>query len=80
MTMIELYDAATNARLGAITEEQLQFMTDQLEEESLTDQDYYINQATLDTFQKRGAPAGLVELLRQGLAGREEMDIRWDRD
>src|SRR5207249_4463765 len=46
--MIQLYDKETGASLGAITEEQLQFLADQLEEESPQDQDYYINEPTLD--------------------------------
>lgn len=45
--MINLYD--THKRhLGTITEAQLQFLIDSMEEESTTDQDYYIEPATLD--------------------------------
>ncbi len=77
--MIELFDAATGASLGAIDDEQLRFLIGQLEEESLTDQDYFINQATLDVFEASGAPAGLVAILRRGLGDRDSMDIRWDR-
>ncbi len=77
--MVELYDAGSGARLGQITDEQLQFLIDQLEEESDVDQDYYINQDTVDMFESEGADAALVLLLRQALAGREDMDIRWER-
>ena len=61
--MIQLYDKETGASLGAITEEQLQFLADQLEEESPQDQDYYINEPTLDAFEEAGADPALVALL-----------------
>ena len=77
--MIQLYDKETGASLGAITEEQLQFLADQLEEESPEDRDYYINEPTLDAFEEAGADAALVALLRKALGEREEMEIRWAR-
>jgi processive 1,2-diacylglycerol beta-glucosyltransferase len=76
-TMIKLYDAASGALVGEITAEHLAFLHAQLEEESVEDQDYYINEATLDLFAARGADPALVALLRQALGTREEMDIRW---
>jgi hypothetical protein len=77
--MIELHDANSGAVIGSISEAQLAFLTAQLEEESSQDTDYYINQATLDLFEQRGADAALVAMLRQALAGREDMDIAWSR-
>ena len=77
--MIQLYDAGTGAALGTITEEQLKFLMDQLEEESTQDQDYYINQETLDLFEESGADPALLALLRRALGDRQEMDIRWSR-
>ena len=76
--MPKLYDATTGAELGEITDEQLEFLQDQLEEESPEDQDYYLNQETLDYFAEQGADAALIALLRAALSGREEIDIRWD--
>ena len=77
--MIQLYDKETGASLGAITEEQLQFLADQLEEESPQDRDYYINEPTLDAFEAAGADPALLALLRKALGEREEMEIRWAR-
>jgi len=77
--MIRLFDKDMNAPIGAITEAQLQFLVDQLEEESPGDQDYWIDQATVDAFEEHGADAELVALLRKALGEREEMDIRWAR-
>lgn len=77
--MIQLYDTDTDARIGTITEENLRFLVDQLEEESDDDQDYYFNAATLDLFEKNGADIPLVSLLRSALQGRAEMELRWSR-
>ena len=77
--MIQLYDNETGAPLGAITEEQLRFLIDQLEEESTEDQDYYINEPTLEAFEEAGADPALLALLRKALGEREEMEIRWAR-
>jgi len=75
--MIQLRDKETGAFVGTITEAQLQFLIDQLEEESTEDRDYYINQATLDLFEQRGADADLLALLRQALGTREDIEIAW---
>lgn len=77
--MIKLFDAATNAQIGTLTEAQLQFLIDQLEEESADDRDYYINAETLDMFEQAGADPELVAMLRSALGTRSEMDVRWER-
>ncbi len=77
--MIKLYDKKSTRPLGTITEEQLQFLIDQLEEESSTDKEYYINRDTLDIFEGAGADPQLMSILRSALGEGEEMDIRWER-
>ena len=77
--MIELRDKETGAFLGTITEAQLQFLIDQLEEESRADKDYYINRDTLDLFQGQGIDQALLTLLQQALGTRQEMEIEWSR-
>jgi hypothetical protein len=62
-----------------LTDAQLQFLIDQLEEESADDTDYYIDQATLDLFEEVGAEADLLALLRQALGPREGIEIVWSR-
>lgn len=78
--MIKIYDKENGAWLGTIDEKQLQFLIGQLEEESSVDQDYYINETTLDLFQGAGADPALITMLRAALNGRAEMEIRWSRD
>lgn len=77
--MIQLHDKETGVFVGTITEAQLQFLIDQLEEESTDDTDYYIDQATLDLFTEAGADAALLALLRQALGRRDGMEIVWSR-
>jgi hypothetical protein len=64
----------------SITEEQLKFLQDQLEEESPRDRDYYLNAATLDAFEADGADPALMAMLRGALGTREDMEIGWSRD
>jgi hypothetical protein len=58
--MVKLYNAATSQLLGDITEDQLQFLIDQFEEEWEGDQDYYIDTATIDTLTDAGADPSLL--------------------
>lgn len=76
--MITLFDVKGDAKIGEITQEQLQFLIDQLVEEHDEDQDYYINPSTLDMFEEASGDAGLISMLRDALGDREDMDIRWE--
>ena len=77
--MIDLYNAATDQLLGSITEPDLQVLADALEEESLQDQDYYIDAATIDLVADGKATDHLVHLLRSALGSSDGIDIRWAR-
>jgi hypothetical protein len=77
--MIRLYDEETGSAIGEITEHQLQFLFDTLEEESEGDQDYYIDEATLGLLEEEGADAGLLQMLKDALGSRPEMEVRWSR-
>ena len=77
--MIRLHDAERNTLIGTITEDQLQFLVDELEEESAEDTDYYLSADTIDMLEEDGADSQLVSLLRSALAGREGFDVRWTR-
>jgi hypothetical protein len=78
--VIRLYDNDSGVEIGAVTNDQLQFLIDQLEEESTRDQDYYIDQATLEMFVDAGIDEGLLELLRGALGDRDGMEIRWQKE
>jgi len=78
--MAKLYDAEADRLIGTISKTDLEFLIEQLEEEDLEDQDYYIDDATLDWFEDNGAAPTLIKLLRGALGNREGMDIRWTED
>lgn len=77
--MIKVYDNESGELLGQITDEELQFLIDELEEESLEDQDYYLNRDTIDMLDKAGGVPTLMELLRAALGDRDGVEIRWAR-
>jgi processive 1,2-diacylglycerol beta-glucosyltransferase len=77
--MVELRDKETGRVVGSITEDQLQFLIDQLEEESLEDTDYYIDGPTLEMFAEKGIDGQLLALLQEALGNRDGMEIEWRR-
>ena len=77
--MIQLRDKETGALLGDITEEQLQFLIDHLEEESEEDNDYYLDQATLNMLKEKGLDASILKLLQDALGDRKDLEIEWLR-
>ena len=80
MSTIDLFDNATDKLIGSITEPELQHMMEILEEESESDQDYYIDQATIDLLGGDGrATDHLLNLLRTALGDRDGIDVRWER-
>jgi processive 1,2-diacylglycerol beta-glucosyltransferase len=76
--MPRLYFPDSGETIGEISDEQLQFLIDQLEEESLDDQDYYINQETIEMFRERGCDEELLGLLQNAIGDKEDIDIAWE--
>lgn len=74
--MIRLRDKESGAELGTISEEEFDFLQEQLEEESSDDTDYYIDRAELEILKENGPP-GLISLLEQALSNREGIEIEW---
>ena len=77
--MISITEKGTDKPLGQVTEEQLQYLIDNLEEEWLEDQDYAITPLTLEYLEGLGADPALTSMLRDALAGREVIEIVWSR-
>ena len=75
--MIKLIDKENGTFLGAISDTQLKFLIDQLEEEGLEDRDYAITSMTISLFEGEGADPELVTMLRTALGERDEMNIYW---
>lgn len=77
---VTLIDTGTARLIGRITDDQLQFLIDELEEESSADRDYYIDAATIDLLAGAGADEDLIDLLKRATAGRDGVELRWTRD
>lgn len=78
--MVKIFNKDTDELIGEITETQLQFLIDNLEEETDEDVDYYINIPTIDSFRELGAESGLIDVLVKGLGYKEEMEIRYEKE
>ena len=76
---IHLYHKDTNALIGAITEADFKVLADALEEESTTDNDYFIDQETIDIVGDGRASDHLVNLLRGAVGSGEGIEVRWER-
>ena len=70
--MIYLY-----AKVGELSEEQLDVLVDNLEEEWSEDRDYYINKSMIDMLQAKGADSALLHMLLNALGTKEDVDILW---
>jgi hypothetical protein len=77
--MVQLYNTASGELLGEISEGQLTFLMDQFEEESLEDQDYYINTITLSMLAAQDADVALLAILKAGMDENGELEFRWSR-
>ena len=77
--MVYLYNKSTGVQIGEIDEAELQFLIDQMEEESMRDQDYAITRMEIAYFSEHGATPHLIELLKQALGEQTEVIILWSR-
>lgn len=77
--MIRLRNKETGDDLGSISEQDLQFLIDNLEEEWEEDKDYYLNRQTLEMLQGRGASAALVKTLEGAFGDRDDVEVEWSR-
>jgi hypothetical protein len=76
---LNLVNGSTNRTLGQISEADLQMLMDALEEESLDDRDYYIDEPTIELLEQRGASSSLLDLLRVALGSGEGVEVRWEK-
>jgi len=77
--MPTLHDASSGALLGDVSDEDVKLLVDQLEEESLDDDDYFIDTATIDLLENAGASAALVALLKNAVGTSDGIDVRIEK-
>ena len=58
--------------VGTITEKQLDFLIENLEEEFEEDEECFLNTDTIDYLKEQGADSALIALLENALAGFQE--------
>ncbi len=78
--MIRLRNKETGTEVGSITEEELQFLIDNLEEEWEEDKDYYLNRQTLEMLEGRGISAALAQMLDQAMGEGDDVEVEWSRE
>ena len=77
--MPRLYRIDNGETIGTITEEQKQFLVEMLEEEDEEDQDYFIDQDTLELFSDNKCDPELLAMLESALDdGEDGVDIAWE--
>ncbi len=77
--MVKLYIKGTGQYLGRIDDDQLRFLIDNLEEESLTDADYYLNRATLELLKEKGLSQELAKMIEGAMGNNDEVEIRYEK-
>ena len=78
--MPRLFRIDTDAEIGVISDTQLRFLVEQLEEEHDEDQDYYIDRDTLELLSDNGIDHELLAMLEKAMGDDDEMDIAWEAD
>lgn len=78
--MIRLRIKETGTELGSITEEDLQFLIDNLEEEWEEDQDYYLNRQTLEMLKGRSISTSLAQMLERAMGEGDDVEVEWSRE
>jgi hypothetical protein len=78
--MPRLYDKSDDSLLGQVSQEDIDLLAAQLEEESSRDRDYYIDNQTFLRLAEAGASAALLDALKMVLDRGDGADIRWEAD
>jgi hypothetical protein len=76
MSIIQLYkehpDTYQRELLGTLTELQLDFLVENLEEEFEEDEEYFLNPDTIDFLKEQGVDSSLLAMLQGALAGTQD--------
>ena len=75
--MIVLRNKETSASIGTISDDDLKFIIDMLEEEDNEDRDYWIDKTTLEYFEANSCGDHLMEILQEAVGEGEGIEIEW---
>ena len=76
--MPRLFRLDNGETIGTITDKQLQFLVDQLEEEDEDDNDYFVDRDTLELLSDNGADPELLAMIEGAMGDDDEIDIAWE--
>lgn len=68
----------TGDEIGTITDKQLAFLVEQLEEEHDEDQDYFIDRETMELLSDNDCDPELLAMLEKAMGDDDSMDIAWE--
>jgi processive 1,2-diacylglycerol beta-glucosyltransferase len=68
----------TGADIGQISDQQLAFLVEQLEEEHDDDTDYHIDRDTLELLSDNGGDPELLAMLEKAIGDDDSMHIAWE--
>ena len=73
-----LMDSEKEEEIGVITGDQVQFLIDNLAEEGVEDQEFYIDEDTLDFLAENSCDEELLSLFAEALEGRADLAINYE--
>ena len=76
--MYALYVKADHRLIGEISDDELKFLVDNLEEESLEDTDYDLSRLTLEFLRGNGLSPRLAQLLDAALGDQDDVEIVYE--
>ena len=68
-----------NRFLGAISDADVKVLIDELEEEDIADDDYFIDGTTVSILEAAGASGELVGILLAAIGDSDGIDVRWEK-
>ena len=77
--MPRLIQTDGNRYLGNISDADVKVLVDQLEEEDMADQDYFIDGATVSILEAGGASKELVAMLLAAIGDSDGVEVRWEK-
>lgn len=78
--MVRIYDSDNESEIGTITEAQLDFLQEELIEESIDAYTFDVSGAAIDSLELNGGDTTLIAMLRRALGARSSMELRFDLD
>ena len=78
--MVRLFDNDNEVEIGPITEDQLNFLQEELVEETIDAYTFSLSPGSIASLKMNGGDPDLVTMLRTALGTRSSMEIRYELD